>query len=77
MMAIAMADITDKATGNKVGVPVNRTALILLKKFQYWRAVYYRLGQGIPVEKINPESLKQAGDYGLSLVRNGKVIYEG
>jgi hypothetical protein len=74
-----MADITETATGARVGVPASRTEAKLLKASPYWRAYFFRRGQGLRVKDISEEALKAAkeGDYRLSLMDRGKVIWEG
>ncbi len=79
MARLVMADITERVTGRTVGVPVSARDARLLRTFPYWRAFFFRLGQGIPQELMREEALKLAGpgDYGLRLMRQGGVIYDG
>lgn len=69
-----MADITDRKTGKKVDVPVSKYDAHLLKEFAYWRAFFYRVGQGIPPDLIQEKALKAAADSDYSMDR-GKIVW--
>ena len=72
-----IADITERKTGKTVGVPVKKIEAELLKDFVYWRAYFFRLGCGVP-GPIKHEILRRAklGDYSVSLMRRGKVVFK-
>lgn len=77
---VAMADITETRTGQKVGVPLeHKTDVMLVKRLPYWRAFFFKIGLGLPPELIADRHLKAAkeGDYSVSLMEKGKVVWEG
>ena len=73
-----IAEITDVSTGKMVEAVVDQEEKSLVEKFPYWRAFFWRIGQGIYVGAINVAVLKlaKAGDFKLRILRKNKVVFQ-